>query len=64
MVIDNADAQRFALMMPTDNLTRACTGSGIQVSTGKTGIVTDTPGEATFDNGVWRITRKAIIHYV
>lgn len=64
VVIDNADAQRFALMMPTDNLTRACTGSGIQVSTGKTGIVTDTPGEATFDNGVWRITRKAIIHYV
>ena len=63
-VIDNADAQRFALMMPTDNLTRACTGSGIQVSTGKTGIVTDAPGEATFDNGVWRITRKAIIHYV
>ena len=63
-VIDNADAQRFALMMPTDNLTRACTGSGIQVSTGKTGIVTDVPGEATFDNGVWRITRKAVIHYV
>ncbi|MBO7609273.1 MAG: hypothetical protein J6S96_03605 [Muribaculaceae bacterium] len=64
IVIDNADAQRFALMMPTDNLTRACTGNGIQVSTGKTGIITDVPGEATYDNGVWRITRKAIIHYV
>lgn len=64
VVIDNADAQRFALMMPTENLTRACTGTGIQVSTGKTAIVTDAPGEATYDNGVWRITRKAVIHYV
>ena len=64
IVIDNADAQRFALMMPTENLTRACTGNSIQVSTGKTSIVTDEPGEATFDNGVWRIIRKARIHYV
>lgn len=63
-VIDNADAQRFALMMPTENLTHACTGTAIQVSTGKTAIVTDAPGEAVLDNGAWRITRKAVIHYV
>ena len=64
VVIDNADVHRFALMMPTDNLTRACTGENIQLSTGKTRIVTDQPGEAIFEQGVWRITRKAMIHYV
>lgn len=63
VVIDNADAQRFALMMPAENLTRACAGDGIQISTGKTRIVTDVPGEAVLDNGLWRITRKAMIHY-
>lgn len=63
-VIDNADVHRFALMMPTDNLTRACSGEGIQLSTGKTGIVTDQPGEAVQEQGCWRITRKAVIHYV
>lgn len=63
-VIDNADVHRFALMMPTDNLTRACSGDGIQLSTGKTRIVTDMPGEAVLEQGAWRITRKAAIHYV
>lgn len=63
VIIDNADVHRFALMMPTDNLTHACTGDGIQLSGGKTRIVTDQPGQATFENGSWRVTRKAVIHY-
>ncbi|MBR1804309.1 MAG: hypothetical protein IJ775_05335 [Muribaculaceae bacterium] len=63
VVIDNADVHRFALMMPTDNLTRACSGDGIQLSSGKTRIITDQPGEAVFEQGAWRITRKAAIHY-
>lgn len=62
-VIDNRDVHRFALMMPTENLTRACSGNAIQMSAGMSRIVTDRPGEAVFDNGQWRIIVKAIIHY-
>lgn len=62
-VIDNPDVHRFALMMPTQNLTRACSGNAIQVSDGKRRIVTDRAGKASFENGVWHITVKAIIHY-
>lgn len=28
------------------------------------GIVTDEPGTAVFENGVWRMTKKAVVHYV
>ena len=62
-VIDNRDVHRFALMMPTENLTRACSGNAIQMSAGMTRIITDRPGEALFDNGQWRVIVKAIIHY-
>ena len=62
-VIDNADVHRCALMMPTENLTRACAGDAIQRAAGMTRIVTDQPGEAVMDNGAWRVTRKATIHY-
>lgn len=62
-VIDNRDVHRFALMMPTENLTRACSGNAIQMSAGMSRIVTDRPGEAQLDNGQWRVVVKAIIHY-
>jgi len=62
-VIDNRDVHRFALMMPTENLTRACSGNAIQMSAGMTRIITDRPGEAQLDNGMWRVIVKAIIHY-
>lgn len=62
-VIDNRDVHRFALMMPGENLTRACSGNAIQMSAGMSRIVTDRPGEAVLDNGQWRIIVKAIIHY-
>ena len=35
-VIDNPEVHQFALMMPTENLVRACTGKGIQISNGPT----------------------------
>lgn len=63
VVIDNTNVHRFALMMPTENLICACSGESIQISTGKKRIVTDRPGEAVCEQGVWRITRKAAIHY-
>ncbi len=62
-VIDNPDVHQFALMMPTENLVRACTGNGIQISNGKTRIVTDREGTARFENGRWHVAVKAVIHY-
>ena len=62
-VIENSDVHRFALMMPSENLTRACSGNAIQMSAGKTRIVTDREGEAHFENGQWHVIVKAIIHY-
>ena len=61
--MDNRDVHRFALMMPTENLTRSCTGPNIQLSAGFTHIVTDHDGEAVNEKGQWQVTRPAIIHY-
>ena len=61
-VIDKPEVHRFALMMPAENLIRACSGNAIQIPSG-TRIVNDRPGEAEFIDGKWHIIVKAIIHY-
>ena len=61
-VIDRPEVHRFALMMPAENLIRACSGNAIQIPSG-TRIVTDRPGEAEFVDGKWHVVVKAIIHY-
>lgn len=62
-IINDPDVHQMALMMPTQNLTRACSGNAIQTSVGKTRVVTDREGKAVLENGLWHITLKAIIHY-
>ncbi|MCQ2291109.1 MAG: hypothetical protein MJZ63_07550 [Muribaculaceae bacterium] len=62
-VISDAGVHQLALMMPTENLTRACTGRDIQISAGKTRIVTDAPGRAVKEGRQWKITTQATIHY-
>ena len=62
-VIDDAGVHQLALMMPTENLTRACTGKNIQVSAGMSAIVTDAPGVAKKEGTLWRIVEPAEIHY-
>ena len=61
-VIDKPEVHTFALMMPAENLIRACSGNAIQIPSG-TRIVTDRPGEAEFIDGRWHVVVKAIIHY-
>ena len=61
-VIDQPEVHQFALMMPTENLIRACSGNAIQIPSG-TRIVTDRAGEAEFVDGKWHVVVKAIIHY-
>lgn len=62
-VIDDAEVHHLALMMPTENLTRACTGDNIQVSGGMRRIVTEAPGKAVCENGTWRVSEMARISY-
>ena len=61
-VIDKPEVHRYALMMPAENLIRACSGNAIQIPSG-TRIVTDRAGEAEFIDGKWHVVVKAIIHY-
>ena len=61
-VIDKPEVHTFALMMPAENLIRACSGNAIQIPNGNR-IVTDRPGEAEFIDGKWHVVVKAIIHY-
>ena len=62
-VINDVSVHRLALMMPTENLTRACTGQNIQVSHGAQRIVTDKPGTAVLRGGRWTVDQPAQIHY-
>ena len=62
-VIPDPAVHQLALMMPTENLTRACTGHNIQISAGKTSIITDTPGHAKKEGNLWKIVKPAVIHY-
>ena len=61
-VIDKPEVHRFALMMPAENLIRACSGNAIQIPNGSR-IVTDRAGEAELIDGKWHVVVKAIIHY-
>ena len=61
-VIDKPEVHSFALLMPAENLMRACSGNAIQIPNG-THIVTDRAGEAEFADGKWHVVVKAIIHY-
>ena len=61
-VIDKPEVHQFALMMPAENLMRACSGNAIQIPSGNR-IVPDRAGEAEYVDGRWHVVVKAIIHY-
>lgn len=62
-VIDDPNVHELALMMPVDFLVNACSGRNLQLSQGARSIVTDSTGTAVFEDGRWRVARKAQIHY-
>lgn len=62
-VIDDPAVFELALMMPTDYLENACSGRNLQLSQGASTIINEAAGTAVFDNGRWRVTRKAQIRY-
>lgn len=62
-VIDDPSVHELALMMPVDFLAGACTGRNLQLVQGARTIVNDSTGTAIFEEGRWRVARKAQIHY-
>lgn len=62
-VIEDSNVYELALMMPVDFLINACVGKNLQIAQGMKTIVTDNAGTAIFENGKWRVIRKAEIHY-
>lgn len=62
-VIEDSNVYELALMMPVDFLINACAGKNLQIAQGMKTIVTDNAGTAIFENGKWRVIRKAEIHY-
>lgn len=62
-VIDDPNVYEMALMMPVDFLINACSGRNLQLTDGARSIVTDSTGTAIFEDGRWRVARKARIHY-
>lgn len=61
-VINEPGAVQPILMAVGKYLAPVCrvTNTATQVN----GIVTDEPGTAVCENGVWRMTKKAVVHYV
>lgn len=62
-VINDPAVFELALMMPSDYLENACTGRNLQLSQGASTIINEAAGTAIFDQGRWKVTRKAQIRY-
>lgn len=62
-VIEDPTVFELALMMPADFLVNACTGRNLQLSQGARIIVNEASGTAIFEDGRWRVSRKAQIRY-
>lgn len=62
-IIEDSNVFELALMMPVDFLINACSGKNLQIAQGMKSIVTDNAGTAIFENGKWKVIRKAEIHY-
>lgn len=62
-VVDNPTVWNVAMLSPAENLERGCVGPDLGNTDNFTRIVNDSSGTAIFENGCWRVIRKAKIHY-
>lgn len=53
----------MALLNPAENLAGACVAPDLDATVGMTRVITESPGTAIFENGCWRVIRKARIRY-
>ncbi|MCM1319914.1 MAG: hypothetical protein NC217_05985 [Muribaculaceae bacterium] len=62
-VIENPEVFDIALEMPRDFLIHACAGHNLLNNRGATSIINEASGTAIFEDGRWRVIRKAQIRY-
>ncbi|MCM1004950.1 MAG: hypothetical protein NC402_01485 [Prevotella sp.] len=62
-VIEDPTVYEIALMMPRDFLSHACAGPDLLNSATAKTIVNEASGTAIFEDGRWRVSRKAQIRY-
>ena len=53
----------MALLTPRETLSGGCVADNLEDTAGMEKIVNDAAGTAIFDNGCWKVLRKAKIHY-
>lgn len=63
-VADNPTVSEMALLNPAELLAGGCSADDLMATEGRQSIVTDTPGTAIFENGCWKVLRKAKISYL
>lgn len=62
-VINDSSVHDMALMMP-DYLANACEGVSLRMARRGDTIVTERPGTAIFEDGRWRVSRKALLRII
>lgn len=62
-IIEDTTVFDLALTQPINYLMTACIGENLQLSEGMNKIINETPGTAIFEDGKWRVLRKARIRY-
>ena len=62
-VVSDPTVWELALMTPVESLAGACVGHDLENTADFSSIVTDSPGTAIFEDGCWKVIRKAKIHY-
>lgn len=53
----------MALLTPVESLSGACVAPDLEMTAGMNRIVTESPGTAIFEDGCWKVIRKAKIRY-
>lgn len=62
-VADSPAVWRLVFSNPAEYLATACTGQDLEDTEYATQVITDSPGTAVFEDGCWRVVRKARIRY-
>ncbi|MDE6753134.1 MAG: hypothetical protein K2J82_00810 [Muribaculaceae bacterium] len=62
-VASDPSVWEMAMQKPIETLSEGCTGPDLDNTEGMSRVVNDAAGTAIFENGCWRVYRKAKIHY-
>ncbi|MCM1291458.1 MAG: hypothetical protein NC201_04770 [Prevotella sp.] len=63
-VINDPSVWELALVQPDEVLFNACSGPQLNETYGRNEIITQTPGKAVFEDGAWKVVKKAEIRYL